>query len=257
MTVSKGTIAVCTPMYGGVAHQSYINSLINIMEVLRANGYDTYLSSVANESLITRARNLIVHSALKLENLVGILFLDADQGVSGDDVLSMVESGKDIIGAATPMKGINWPHVKDAVLMNVKDINLYSGIFAVEVDNKKDVEISYVEPFEVKYTGTGLMYVSKKVFEDLKPLCKSYKNIYTNKKFNEEEEVIEYFTTHIVEETKELLSEDYNFCRLWKSLGNSVWIAPWVSTTHVGTYVFDGRFANTIDLLSRKNELNS
>lgn len=250
----KGTIAICTPMYGGVAHQEYINSLLNIIETLRINGYSTILSSISNESLITRARNIIVHSALKIEDLVGVLFLDADQGVSGEDVLSMIRSEKDIIGAITPMKGINWKQIKEAVLFNQQDLALYSGIFAIELDKKEDVEISYFDPIEVKYIGTGLMYVSKKVFDDLKSVCKTYKGVLSSNP-NDEETLIEYFTTSIDEETEQLLSEDYNFCKMWKSLGNKVWAAPWVVTTHVGSYTFNGRFANTIDLLARKNEI--
>ena len=253
----KGLIVVCTPMYGGMAHQDYIGSILRINNVLSAHGYIVILNSIANESLITRARNLLVHEALKFEDLTGILFLDADQGVSGEDILSMVESGKDIIGAVTPKKSINWKHVKNAALLNKENLETYSGNFVVEFESSgEEFEISYVEPVEVRHTGTGLLYVSAKVFEDLKPLCETY----INSKFSAiapGEEIVEYFNTSITKEDKDYLSEDYNFCEMWKSMGNSVWIAPWVRTTHAGTYVFNGSFLDSVDLMSKVDQISN
>lgn len=250
----KGVVVICTPMYGGLAHQDYVGSIMRINTVLSAHGYVAILNSVANESLITRARNALVSQALKFENLLGVLFLDADQGVSGEDVLSMIESGKDIIGVPTPKKSINWNQVKNAALLNREDLNLYSGNFVVEFETPEDVEVSYVEPIEVKYVGTGLMYVSAKVFEELKPLCDTYINSEYSS-ISPGEEIVEYFKTSIV--NRSLLSEDYHFCEMWRSLGNSIWIAPWVRTTHAGTYIFDGSFLNTVDLLSKISQLKT
>lgn len=253
-TTCKGNIAVCTPMYGDVAHRVYINSVFLLGDVLRDNGYGMTLYSVGNESLITRARNALVHQALKTENLVGVLFLDADQGVDPYDILSMIESGKDIIGGIVPKKEINWPQVKNAVLMNKEDLALYSGQYAVSFLNKDSIKVAYNEPLEVKHIGTGLMYVSLEVFEKLKPICKTYNNGELN---NEkiEEEIVEFFNTVIEEDTKGLLSEDYAFCAKWTSLGGSVWAAPWVQVVHSGTYTFKGSFAHAVDMVSRLNEI--
>lgn len=252
----KGNIAVCTPMYGDVAHRAYVNSVLLLADVLRDNGYGMTLYSVGNESLITRARNALVYQALKTKDLVGILFLDADQGVDPDDVLSMIESEKDIIGAIVPKKEINWAQVKNAVLMNKDNLALYSGQYAVSFLSNDSIKVAYNEPLEVKHIGTGLMYVSAEVFEKLKPICKTYTNGELN---NEkiEEEIVEFFTTFIEEETNGLLSEDYAFCAKWKSLGGSIWAAPWVQVVHSGTYTFRGSFIHAVDMVSRLNEIAS
>jgi hypothetical protein len=251
---SKGTIAICTPMYGGNASVDYVNTLQRVTELFRENGYATLLNTVSNESLITRARNLLVHNTLKNKDVVGIVFLDADQGVDAEDLLSMVESGKDIIGAVVPMKAINWGMVRNAMLLEKEDLSLYSGHFNVAFLDK-EVQVSYTDPIKVRHIGTGVMYVSTKVFEDLKPVCKTYKNNFTNGK-NLDEEVVEYFTTSIEEETKELLSEDYNFCKMWRMLGNDVWAATWVQTVHVGMHKYDGSFIHTVEMLSRLDEIS-
>jgi cellulose synthase/poly-beta-1,6-N-acetylglucosamine synthase-like glycosyltransferase len=40
------------------------------------------------------------------------------------------------------------------------------------------------------------------------------------------------------------LSEDYMFCYNVKRAGMKVWMCPWMSLKHVGTYVFGGSLAH-------------
>lgn len=249
----KGTIAVCTPMYGDMASRSYINTLLQLADTLRMNGYAMSFHSVGNESLITRARNILVHEALKIEDLAGVLFFDADQGADPNDVLSLIESGKDIIAGLVPTKSINWKNVKNAALLNKEDLSLYSGNFNVWFLDDR-VEVSYVDPVEVRHIGTGLMYVSKKVFEEMGPVCKTYKNNVPNEE-GDYERIVEYFSSYVDEESDMLLSEDYGFCEKWRKLGNSVWAAPWVRNIHMGSYLFSGSFSHSVDLLARLEEL--
>jgi hypothetical protein len=55
------------------------------------------------------------------------------------------------------------------------------------------------------------------------------------------ERIVEFFATMIEPETELLLSEDYYFCRKAREAGFSVWAAPWVELSHIGTYAFEGR----------------
>ena len=55
------------------------------------------------------------------------------------------------------------------------------------------------------------------------------------------ETIHEFFATQIEEDTKILLSEDYDFCKKARNNGFSVWAAPWVELSHIGTYAFEGR----------------
>jgi hypothetical protein len=256
--IYKGTVAICTPMYGDVAHRVYINSILLLADALRENGYGIALYSVGTESLITKARNTLVFQALQTKDLIGILFLDADQGVDPEDVLSLIESGKDVIGAIVPKKTINWAQVRNAVLMKEKEENLalYSGQYSISFLDEKAIEITYNEPLEVKHIGAGLMYISVQVFEKLKSICKTYRNSESVEE-SVEDRVIEFFTTSITEDTKELLSEDYTFCEMWRSAGGTVWAAPWIQSVHSGNYNFRGSFAQTVDMVSRLNELSN
>ena len=51
--------------------------------------------------------------------------------------------------------------------------------------------------------------------------------------------VKEFYTTGIDPESNQLVSEDYYFCRLARSVGFKVYAAPWVRLTHTGPYVYE------------------
>jgi hypothetical protein len=244
---------IATPMYGGIAKNNYTISMQNLVVKLSQAGHSIVTTTIGNESLITRARNTLAHKFMK-SDCDALLFIDADHGWESEDVVRMVESGKDFIGAIYPMKGLNWDNVKLAAATGMQNLEEYSGIFAINLLAESQ-EFNSQQPFKVKDIGTGMLFLTRKVFEDLKPHCKQYKNNNvgnTGIEFNEL--VTEYFLTFI-DENGILLSEDYALCRMWQNIGGEVWSAPWVRITHSGDYTFAGQFAKTVELNQIKNQL--
>jgi hypothetical protein len=239
-------IYISTPMYGGMAKNSYTISLQNLIVTLSRAGHTIMTSTIGNESLITRARNTLAHKFMETD-FEALLFIDSDHGWDANDVLRMIESGKDFIGAIYPMKGINWENVRLAAQLGKEDLDKYSGHFAINL-LKGPQTFNPNEPFKVQDIGTGMLFLTRKVFEDLKPHCKQYKNNNvgdTGIQFHDM--ITEYFTTTI-DENSILLSEDYAFCRMWQGIGGEVWAAPWVQITHSGDYSFSGQFSKTVEL---------
>lgn len=248
-------IFIATPMYGGIAKNNYTISLQNLIVKLSQRGHSIVTTTIGNESLITRARNTLAHKFMKTD-CDALLFIDADHGWEADDVVRMIESGKDFIGAIYPMKGLNWENIKAAALLGKDNLEDYSGYFAVNLLEEKQ-EFNSDQPFKVRDIGTGMLFLTRKVFEDLKPHCKQYKNNNvgnTGIEFNEL--VTEYFLTFI-DENGILLSEDYALCRMWQAIDGEVWSAPWVRITHSGDYNFAGQFARTIEINQMKAQISS
>lgn len=240
-------------MYGGIAKNNYTISMQNFIQKVTQAGHSVSTTTVGNESLITRARNTLAHKFMK-SDFDALLFIDADHGWDADDVLKMIESGKDFIGAIYPMKGINWESVRIAALAGAKNLEEYSGYFAANVLEKPE-NFKIEEPMKIKDVGTGMLFLTRKVFEDLKPICETYvNNNVGNTGIGFGEEVVEYFKT-FVDENKILLSEDYALCRMWQSLGNDVYAAPWVRITHSGDYTFSGRFHRSLEVDKVRAEL--
>lgn len=236
-------------MYGGMARSEYISSVGELTMALVQAGHEVKQTFTVNESLITRARNGLAHQFM-LTDYDALLFIDADHGFNAADVLKMVESGKDLIGAVYPMKAINWDAVRYAALLGKDNLDRYSGYFAFNALEEQG-SFESDEPYEVKDVGTGMMFIARKVFEEMRPHCETYRGN-TIGGVDQGEEIVEYFNTVIEPEHKTLLSEDYAFCARWRKLGNPVYAAPWVRITHLGHHAFTGTL---IHLLSLNKEL--
>ncbi len=240
-------IFIGTPMYGGMAKSVYVASVSDLNRALGAKGYTVTHTSITNESLITRARNTLANEFMKTD-CDALLFIDADHGFNAHDVIQMIESGKDLIGAPYPMKAIDWGNVRKAALAGRENLEAYSGLFAI---NFLDEEQTFManEPFRVKDIGTGMMFIRRNVFEKLKEVCDTYKFNTIGDVVPFGEEIVEYFKTVITPEPeKVLLSEDYAFCRMWREQGGDVWAAPWVRITHAGEYNFGGMLLATLEI---------
>jgi hypothetical protein len=243
-------IYIATPMYGGQCFGDYTKSVIELSTLLLANGHDVIFDYVVNESLITRARNVLVDRFLETD-YDALLFIDADQGFKAEEVYKLINSGKKVIGAISPMKQINWESAIIAKKYGQSDLEDFSGYFNVNFA-LGITEFSLDKVVEVENVGTGLLLIAREVFEELAPVCLKYKkNSYGGviNKSKDAPEIVEYFSTSIDNEGV-LLSEDYDFCAKWKSLGKKIYVAPWVRLTHIGTYVFSGKFAETSALNS-------
>lgn len=242
-------ICIATPMYGGMCTSIYTHAMLDLQQELLKKGYEVYFNYLYNESLITRARNKLVHNFLKSDSEV-LLFVDADHGFDVDTVIRLIESPEDIIGAIAPMKGIQWKTVLLAHEKGLTDYERFSGIYAMNTVEEVDpLTFDENKPLEMIHIGTGMMKINRRVFEELAPHCERYINSDALKGPNMSDPIIEYFKTSINDEGI-LLSEDYEFCRKWKMLGNKVYGAPWVYLTHAGHYVFSGSYSNTIALLA-------
>jgi hypothetical protein len=252
-------ICIATPMYGGNSKSVYVAGVTDLTQKLTNSGHQIYHISLTNESLITRARNTLAHMFVKSDS-DALLFIDGDHGFNSDDILKMVNSGKDLIGAPYPMKSIHWENVRKAALAGKENLETYSGNFAVNF-LKDNISFRGDEPFPVRDIGTGMMFIHRRVFDALKPICKKYKNNALGNDIAMGEEITEYFLTFITPEPESiLLSEDYAFCDMWRSLGNTVYAAPWVRISHAGEYNFAGHLLATLEIqnqVSNSDEANA
>lgn len=233
-------IMIATPMYGGVCHGAYLKSIVSLVGILSQKGYEVNYSELSNESLITRARNTLTEIFLR-SDYDYLLFIDSDQGFNADMVEKMISENEMLIGAAVPMKGINWERVKKAAKEDKEDLSKFTAIYNVNIsdDQKQVLRDNPGKTVEVDYIGSGLMLIHKDVFNQLKEVTPSYKSDqHSTGGISYGDTIYDFWRTEIDPESSRLLSEDYNFCKTWKSLGGKVVLAPYVKVVHVGTYWF-------------------
>ena len=233
-------IFIATPCYGGMCTGFYTQSLIQAVNILKANGIEMSVSLLFNESLIQRGRNLLAHQFMMNDSATHLMFSDADIKFNPIDIVLMLKANKDIICGVYPKKEINWNAVEKAVKdgVPVDQLKNKTGSLVVNlVGYEGEVTVPAGEPLEIWNGGTGFMLIKKEVMSKLKDVMPTYVN---DVNVNNRDKITEYFACAIEPGLDRLLSEDYYFC--WKARENGIKIhaAPWVNLGHVGNYLFEG-----------------
>lgn len=184
------------------------------------------------------------------------MFIDSDIGFNPNDVIALLalqtdESPYDVIGGPYPKKCISWEKIKIAVDKGFADedpnnLEKFVGDYVFNPKNGAQ-EIPIGEPVEVMEMGTGFMMIRRKTFDVYKEAFPhlSYKPDHIRTAaFDGSREIHAYFDCIIDPVSKRYLSEDYMFCYNTAKAGMKVWLCPWMSMQHVGSYSFGGSLAD-------------
>ena len=246
-------LMVATPMYGGLCYGSFMNSVLSLSTYCAEHEIPFKFISIGNESLITRARNVLVNMFLENDEFfTHLLFLDSD--VSFYDpkhIIDMIDADKDIICGIYPKKSINWKNVESAVHAGIPSEELPTfGGYPIHNNSEQTVFIDENTPIEIASSGTGCMLIKRTVFEQLANFVPYFIDRKTNRK------VYTYFDTSHTDD-HEYLSEDYHFCTEWKKhCDGKIFAAPWVVLDHTGTYIYSGEFSKVTPSNQQRKLLN-
>ena len=220
-----------TPTYGGQCTAHYTFSNLNLVKLANSCGVNINYQFITTESLITRARNDLVSTFLD-SDCSHLMFIDADIQFNPDDVIKLLNHDLDLVCGGYPCKMIDWNMIHKAATGGVSPEHLVSYA-SPYIYNRVDGSPQSGNLIEVKESGTGFMLINRRVFEQLSDHVPEY----TSNKFNGYgKQIKEFFSTSI--EDGILLSEDYHFCRKWRSIGGKVYVDRSIVLNHIGNHVF-------------------
>ncbi len=228
--LKKQNIFFATPCYGGMITDQYFLSMFKTTQALSRIPCSFRLTTLRNESLVTRARNIL--TAMFLDSDAShLFFLDADIEWEPEAIMRAVSADKDIVASAYPKKALPIQYA-----LNFKFID--------PVQKRIRFENGLVEVLDA---STGFFCIKRQVFERM---MVEYPELHYKNDSNIDEKMAKYcyafFDTHIDEEDRRYLSEDYRFCRLWQKLGGEIWLDPKTKLNHIGTYTFEGNVDDII-----------
>jgi len=237
----KHNIFFATPCYGGMLTDQYFLSMFRTQQILMEHGIDFRITTLRNESLVTRARNILV--AMYLESpCTHMMFIDADIEFDCESIIRMLALDKDIIAGAYPKKTLP---VDYAINFKFKD----AARRVINADNGA---------VEVLDASTGFFLMKRGVFDKMILAYPElhYKNDSSiDPKFNKY--CCAFFDTWLDPKDNRYLSEDYTFCRRWQAIGGRIWLDPNTKLNHVGSYTFAGDIASVFDWSSIKVNENT
>ena len=250
--IRKNKFFIATPCYGGQLNEPYFRSVIKMMTFFNGHQIPLAFGTIANESLVTRARNVLVAYFLA-SDYTHLMFIDADIEFQTEDLLKLYAHKKDVVVGAYPKKGVAWDKIRSNLTdpankdknLSDRDMASFGSDYAINfkfVD--KETKTIGVENGLIKLhdAGTGFMMISR---EAILKMVKAYPEFKYNNDVNInnadlKEHFYALFDTSIDPVDRRYLSEDYTFCRRWQEIGGDVWLDPSISLNHYGHFCFQG-----------------
>jgi len=265
-------IFIATPCYGGQLGEPYFRSMMRLAILCNKYNIQYTVSTLANESLVTRGRNTLTSFFMENQSATHLFFIDADIEFNPEDILRMVAYDKPIVVGAYPKKALNWTSIISAARADETEteetIEGHSSNYVVNFDFLEDENGNKTPQVQIednlvklKDAGTGFMCIKKEVIQqmfDKHPEYKYVNDINVDQKF--EPFMYALFDTMIDPDSRRYLSEDYMFCRTWQNMGGTVYLDPRTALNHVGHYTFRGNIRKLFtgeNNYSRKQEVQS
>ena len=250
--IRKNKFFVATPCYGGQLNEPYFRSVIKLMTFFNHHQIPLAFGTIANESLVTRARNVLLAYFLN-SDYTHLLFIDADIEFQTEDVLKLYAHDKDVVVGAYPKKGVAWDKIKSNLadssnkdkVFTDREIAAMGSDYAINFKfvNKELKQIA-VENGLIKLhdAGTGFMMIRR---DAILKMIKAYPEFKYNNDVNisdpnMKDHFYAMFDTMIDPVDRRYLSEDYTFCRRWQEIGGDIWLDPSISLNHYGHFCFQG-----------------
>jgi len=232
-------VLICTPMYDSTCKAQYTISMIELMTRLN-NEPDLEVKTLfaLNESLITKTRNLLTHSFLN-SDCTHLLFIDSDIGFDADQLIRFMKTDKAVLCGVYPKKNLDWSKVSNAVRSGIPSNNLLRHSLEYLFLQSPDAIVDDEGLVEIDAAGTGMMMISREVFEKLSDSVDSFRlESKLDNVSGDGEYIKEFFKSTIDKDSAVYLHEDFTFCKMCKSVGEKIYAASWMSLSHSGSFVY-------------------
>lgn len=232
-----GGVMFGLPCYGGHLSDATLRGMLDAQALFAAQGVPFSYVTTRNESLVQRARNTIVAHFLA-SSARWLMFVDADIGFSGRQVLRLLAHDRPIIGGLYRRKTL---HRIDWV------VNLLPPVAGARTVRRDPA----TGAIQVAAIGTGFMLIRRDVIEAM--LRRYPQTRYQTAASDGAPGEWRHHTYALfdcwIDETGNYLSEDYAFCRRWRDMGGEIWADPGIILGHHGTAEFLGDPMSGIEIL--------
>ena len=205
-------VLIGTPAYGGMVHTDFVNSILQYSQA----AIPFALMTIGNESLITRARNTILAAFHVRREFTHLLFLDGDVLLPAEGLQRLLASGKDVVGAAVPLKGTR----ADG-----------SRIFNIGHCIGEDGPL-----YQIERIGTAALLLSRAAVDalvaDAVAHARCYDRMSTTRGDFDADVHYDVFRVGVL--GNEYISEDFYTCYVLRKLGFPVFMDPAIVTRHHG-----------------------
>ena len=206
-------------------------------------GVNLSLDLIGNESLVQRARNVLVERFLR-SDADKLFFVDSDISFTPEDFLRIARNPKDVVVGAYAKKDIRWDDVTNGVLQGSAEPPHSMGL-NYNINVRPGTGVDEDGTFPVLDGATGFMCLSRAV---LQRLCDHFRDeLLVNNDLPQNgpssehiDQYVAIFDCMIDPDTRRYLSEDYALCRRLQQMNEQVWLDYRTTLCHDGNVDFRG-----------------
>jgi hypothetical protein len=253
--LSNPSVYFSTPCHTGMVPIEYALGMEYMQEALRAVGIPWLNYPIVGESLITRARNLEVHRFLS-SDCTHMFIWDSDQQLHPPEaIVELIKLDLPFVGIPVAQKyNINWGRIAKAAKAGVseqllertgRNYNFAVLPGGIKIENNVG---------EIQRIGTGCILLKR---ETLEAMVDHYADdwFYYGKPDLAEHPIPRLFETRMTE-SREYLSEDFDFCEKWRSMGGKIYLYAGADVSHFGQFDARGDFAYFLKELMDRHGLD-
>jgi len=242
MNLAGLNLFVGTPCYGGLVHQRYMQSAIALLQTGPALGFNVSIEMLGHDSLVTRSRNALVAKFLDTETATHLLFVDADIAFAVEQVVRMLRFDRDVVAGVYPLKMIHWDTAAHDRAQAGEPFDSAPLRYVGYPCQGEEAE-SHDGFVTGLWAGTGFMLIKRGVLRRMIEAFPEtrYTAAHTQPVPSSSPNQYALFDCMIDRDTGHYLSEDYAFCRRWRSIGGRLWLDTRGELTHIGSHDFAGR----------------
>jgi hypothetical protein len=219
-----------------------MQSAISLLQTGPSLGFRVSIELLGYDSLVTRGRNTLVAKFLDTESATHLLFVDADIAFDAGQVVRMLRFDVDVAAGVYPLKTIHWDDPAIGRMQSGEPLDCaslrYVGVPCTGED--RESRDGFVTGL---YAGTGFMLVRRAALKRMIEAFPEtrYTTAHTQPTPVDSPSQYALFDCMIDPDTRHYLSEDYAFCRRWRSIGGRLWLDTQGELTHIGAHEFAGR----------------
>lgn len=240
-------VLIATPTAGGVVKALYATTLLKTVIAIKDAGWGIDFVTL-DSSYISRARNYFAHLLLQNPHFTHLVMIDSDMSFEGHVICRLIRCDKPVVAAAYSQRCINMMAFAQAA-RNPELALADLAALALEYNLQPELaagtrQVRVIDGMcRVNYVALGCAVIRRDAFESL--IATGTARLRPDRFLQKSGLGGPFydFFGEITFEDGDILSEDYSFCKRWRSApGNEIWAVVDEPIGHVGDMVYSAPY---------------
>jgi hypothetical protein len=244
-------VLIATPTAGGIVKALYATTLVKTVIALKDAGWGVDFLTV-DSAYISRARNYFAHILLNKPHFTHLVMIDSDMSFEGQVICRLLRCNKPVVAAAYSQRQMDMMTFAQAARNSELELADLTAL-ALKYNLQPELEagsrqLRVIDGMcRVNYIALGCAVIRRDAFESL--IAAEMVRLRPDRFLQRSGLAGPFydFFDEITLEDYDILSEDYSFCKRWRSIpSNEIWAVVDEPIGHVGEMVYGAPYLNRL-----------